>query len=78
MENLTQKEIRAIDCAILHFRTFRDQAAENAQADFAEPCSLCKYIGECKLDWLITMEPILQHTNIPLFGGENHGDSASR
>lgn len=70
MENLTQEEIRAIDCIMLHFRTFMNQAADEAPADFGKPCQICKYAEECKFDWLTTLEPLLQHTNIPIFGKE--------
>ncbi len=61
MENLTQEEIKAINCMAQHIRVFRDQASNLMLADFAEPCKYCKFAKECNYDWMEIIIPVLRY-----------------
>ena len=73
MNELTKKDITAIDCMARHIRALRTQCINNVKADFAEPCENCPNIDECNLDWVETMRPVLQYgTDVKVMAPMEH------
>lgn len=73
MNELTKKDIAAIDCMARHIRALRTQCINNVKADFAEPCENCPNIDECNLDWVETMRPVLQYgTDVKVMAPMEH------
>ena len=57
---------QALDCMVQHINTFFGQSAERKTADYGEPCKKCKYVKECKLDWISTMHPLLKKSSVKI------------
>lgn len=55
-------EQMAIDCVLRHFNSFLKNFNNGELADFGEPCKECKYINECKVQWLSTIKPLLDNS----------------
>lgn len=66
MEKLENIGIKTIECAMQHIKIFHAQACKEKRADFAEPCSLCKYAANCDLDWMGNLAPLLDASNITI------------
>lgn len=63
LENI---DIRTIDCAIQHIKTFHAQACKKKRADFTEPCTQCRYAQECNFDWTGHLDPLLDLSNVAI------------
>lgn len=55
---------QTIDCAVQFFETFKKQASKGKRANFKEPCSNCKYVTNCDLDWAKHLSPLLTRSNV--------------
>lgn len=61
---MEKEEQRALDCMVMHLRTFFCQAAEGRTADFGEPCERCKWGMGCNYDWINIMNPLLKQSQV--------------
>ena len=65
-QQLMPISIEAIDCMVMHFKTFHRQAFLEEVADFGIPCSECTKVKTCNFDWLGIMQPLLSQSNVKL------------
>lgn len=57
---MTEEEIRnrGIRCALRHMHSLRVQAVDERTANFAEACSYCEEMPDCKGNWLESTDMI--------------------
>jgi hypothetical protein len=57
---MTEEEIRnrGIRCALRHMHSLRVQALDERTANFAEACSYCEEMSDCKGNWLESIEMV--------------------
>lgn len=61
---MQKEEKEALDCLVMHLKTFHEQSTKKAMADFGEPCALCPQNESCGFNWNEKMEPLLRKSNI--------------
>lgn len=57
---MTEEEIRnrGIRCALRHMHSLRVQSLDERTANFAEACSYCEEMPDCKGNWLKSTDMI--------------------
>ena len=64
MNELTKKDITAIDCMTQHIKVFLELCHKSEIADFGKPCEECPHVMECDFEWLEKMYPITKYASI--------------
>lgn len=66
LQSTVQVPRNSLICAAQHIKAMREQYLNDRKADFSAPCSKCELNSQCYFNWLETLTPIFQKSNVKI------------